>query len=51
MVYARAIGHTTSVVAELWAFRDGFNLCIDLNLENVLIELDVKLVGDLLMKE
>jgi len=49
--YARAIGFTTSVAAELWALRDGINLCIDLNLENVIIELDVKLVVDLLMKD
>ena len=26
--YARAIGFTTSVAAELWALRDGINLCI-----------------------
>ncbi|KAF3953637.1 hypothetical protein CMV_020937 [Castanea mollissima] len=48
---ARAIGHTTSVVAELWALRDGINLCIELNLAIVLVELDVKLVIDLLMKD
>ena len=49
--YARAIGFSTSVAAELWAFCDGINLCIDLNLENVIIELDAKLVVDLLMKD
>ena len=49
--YARAIGYTTSVMAELWALRDGINLCIDLNLKNVIIELDAKLVVDLLMKD
>ncbi|KAL0009032.1 hypothetical protein SO802_010534 [Lithocarpus litseifolius] len=43
-------GHTTSVAAELWALRDGINLCIELNLTNVLIELDAKLVVDLLLK-
>ncbi|KAK7813079.1 putative ribonuclease h protein [Quercus suber] len=42
--YARAIGHTISVAAELWALRDGINLCIDLNLTNVLIEMDAKIV-------
>ena len=46
--YARAIGHTTSVAVELWALRDGINLCVELNLPNVLIELDAKLVVDLL---
>ena len=49
--YARAIGFTTSVAAELWALWDGINLCIDLNLENVIIELDAKLLVDLLMKD
>lgn len=47
--YARVIGHTTSVVAELWVLRDEINLCIDLNLTNVLIEMDVKIVVDLLL--
>nr|POE54047.1 putative ribonuclease h protein [Quercus suber] len=49
--YARAIGYTTSVAADLWALWDGINLSIDLNLENVIIELDAKLVVDLLMKD
>ena len=49
--YARAIGFTTNVVMELWALHDGINLCIDLNLENVIIELDAKLLVDLLMKD
>ena len=49
--YARTIGHTTSVAAELWAIRDGINLCIDLNLTNVVIELDAKIVVNLLLKE
>lgn len=49
--YARAIGHTTSVAAELWPLRDGINLCIELNLAKLLVELDVKLVIDLLMKD
>ena len=49
--YARAIGHTTSVAAELWAICDGINLCIDLNLTNVVIEIDAKIVVDLLLKD
>nr|POF12396.1 putative ribonuclease h protein [Quercus suber] len=48
--YARAIGHTTSVAAKLRALRDGINLCIDLNLTNMLIELDAKIVVYLLLK-
>ena len=35
---------------ELWALRDGINKCIELNLPAVEIELDAKLVVDLLMK-
>ena len=49
--YAKAIGHTTSVAAKLWAIWDGINLYIELNLTNVLIELDAKIVVDLLLKE
>lgn len=49
--FARAIEYTTSVAAELWALQDGINLCIDLNLTNVIIELDAKLVIDLLQNE
>ena len=49
--YARAIESTTSVVAELWALRDGICLCIALKLQAVVFELDAKLVIDLLSKE
>ena len=48
--FARAIGRTTSVVAKLWALRDGIRLCIALKLPTVVIELDSKLVVDLLKK-
>ncbi|KAK9983940.1 hypothetical protein SO802_033465 [Lithocarpus litseifolius] len=48
--YARAIGHTSSVAAELWALRDGINLCIALNLTNVIFELDAQLVVNLVQK-
>jgi len=49
--YARAIGITTSVVAELWALRDGIRLCSALKLPAIIVELDSKLVVDLLNKE
>ena len=49
--YARAIGSTTSVAAELWALRVGICLCLALNLQAVVFELDAKLVIDLLNKE
>ena len=48
--YAHAIGHTSSVAAELWALRDGLNLCSALNLTNVIFELDAKLVVNLVQK-
>ena len=44
----RAIGVTTSVAAELWASRDGIRLCISLNLPAMEIELDAKVVADLM---
>ena len=49
--YARAIGCTTNVAAKLWALRDGLNICINLNLPAVEVELDAKLVVDLLGNE
>ena len=49
--FARAIGTTTNVAAELSALRDGIRLCIGLKLQAVVIELDSKLVVDLLKKE
>ena len=49
--FARAIGTTTSVAFELWALRDGIRLCIALKLPVVMIELDSKLVVDLLKKD
>ena len=48
---ARAIGVTTSAVAELWALPDGIRLCVALKILAVIIELDAKLVVDLLQKE
>ena len=48
--YARAIGHTTNVAVKRWALQDEINLCIELNLTNVLIELDAKLVVDRFLK-
>ena len=49
--YARAIGITTSVAAKLWALRDGICLCIALKLPAVEIELDAKVVIDLVRKD
>ena len=41
----------TSVAAELWALWDGIRLCIVLKLPAVEIELDAKVVIDLVKKE
>ena len=49
--YARAIGITTSVAVELWTSRDGIRLCIALKLPAVEIELDAKVVIDLVRNE
>lgn len=49
--YARAIGNTISVAAELWVLKDGINLCLSLDLYIMEIELDAKLIVELLKKE
>ena len=49
--YARAIGTTMSVATKIWALRDGIRLCIALKLPAVEIELDSKLVVELMKKE
>lgn len=49
--FARVIRIATSVAAELWALRDGNRLCISLKIPTILIELDAKLVVDLMKKD
>ena len=49
--FARAIGITTSAATELWAIHNGIRLCIALKCPAIIIELDAKLVVDLLHKE
>ena len=49
--YARSIGITISAAAELWALRDSITLCFSLNLQAVEVELDAKLIVDLLGKD
>ncbi|KAF3946154.1 hypothetical protein CMV_027546 [Castanea mollissima] len=48
--YARNFGFSTSVATILWVLRDGLRLCISLKLLVVIIELDAKLIVDLLQK-
>ena len=33
--FSRNIGTSTSLLAEIWALKDGLNLCISMNLEAV----------------
>ena len=46
--FSRKIGVATSLVAELWAIRDGLMLCIDRRLTMVEVESDAKVVVDML---
>ena len=43
--------NTTSVATGLWALRDGINLCLSLNLDTIEIELDAKVLIELLKKD
>jgi ribonuclease HI len=47
--FSRKIGSTSSVAAELWALRDGLNLCLLHQLTAVIIELDAKLAVNLMV--
>ena len=42
MGFARKIGKTTSFLAELWALRDGLNLCLNHNFTAVEVKLTPK---------
>ncbi|KAK9990739.1 hypothetical protein SO802_025724 [Lithocarpus litseifolius] len=46
--YSRSIGYTTSVMAELWALRDGLSLAIQLGIRNLVVELDAKVIVKML---
>lgn len=46
MGFAREIGKTTNFLAELWAFRDGLNLCLNHNFAAVEVEIDAKAIVD-----
>ena len=49
--FTRSIGISTSVDAELWAFRNGLMLHINLNLMAVEIEIDAKVILDQVSKD
>ncbi|XP_075659165.1 uncharacterized protein LOC142629055 [Castanea sativa] len=46
--YSRSIGHTTSVMAKLWALKDGLNLAIQLGIGYLEVELDAKVIVEML---
>ena len=45
--FARSIGFTTSITAEFWTLRDGLLQAIQIGVQNLLIELDAKVVVEL----
>ena len=45
--FARSIGFTTSIIAEFWALRDGLLQAVQIGVQNLLIELDAKVVVEL----
>jgi ribonuclease HI len=46
--FARNIGRTNSLAAELWALRDGLALAQNLNVQKLIVEMDAKVVIDML---
>ena len=46
--YSRSIGHTTSVLAEWWALRDRLILATQLGIDQLDVELDAKVIVELL---
>ena len=46
--FSRHIGNTDSFLAEIWALRDGLQLCHHMNLQFVIVELDASTVIDAL---
>ena len=49
--FSRSMGVTTSVIAEFWAIRDGLVLAKQLGIQNLEVELDAKIVADLLQAD
>ena len=45
--FARRIGITSSFMAELWGLRDGLQLCVQLHIQAVCIELDSKAIVEI----
>nr|POE96986.1 putative ribonuclease h protein [Quercus suber] len=46
--FVRSIGFATSVTAEFWALRDGLKLALSEGIQNLIVELDARVVVDLI---
>ena len=46
--FAWSIGSTTNIIVEFWALRDGLQLAIQLGVQYLEVELDVKVVLDVI---
>ena len=46
--FSRSIGYATSIVAEVWALRDGLKLAFSIEIQNLIVELDAKVIVELL---
>ena len=46
--FARSIGYATSITAEFWASRDGLKLAFNEGIQQPIVELDAKVVVDLI---
>ena len=49
--FARSIGFTTSITAEIRALRDGLLLADQIGVQNLVIELDAKVMVELVQSE
>ena len=45
--FARSIGFTTSITVEFWALKDGLLLAVQIGVQKLVIELDAKVVVEL----
>ena len=46
--FVRNIGTTTSVLAKLWALKDGLQMCLNMQINTLEVELDVKVISNLM---
>ena len=47
--YMRNIGVATSIMAEFWALRDGFRLASQMGITHLIVELDAKVIVNLIL--